>query len=356
MTTPVNTAGPTTRLISAQALTEFVQGVLVAVGVPTADAGIVAECLVYANLSGIDSHGVVRLAHYVRRLNNGTIKTQPEIRFERTAPSTGIVDGGHGLGHVVAHRACTEAMALAREAGSGTVVIKESSHFGMTGYYAQRLVREGFAAFVMTDTDRMLIPFGGRKPFFGTNPLCIGFPTPGPIPMILDMATTSIPYGKVVLAQTEGKPIPPDWGFDEEGNPTTDANKLVGLHPIAGPKGSGLAMIIGVYCSLLAGMPWGPHINQMYVEMDKPRHLAHFVQAIDVSRFLPLEAFKESLGQMMAELNAMPAAQGFSRVYFPGQVEGESRQRRLAQGMPIDPGLFAELSGLGERYGVALEG
>jgi ureidoglycolate dehydrogenase (NAD+) len=339
----------TTRHVPSAQLLLFAENVLVAAGVPREDAHIVADCLTFANLSGVDTHGIVRLAHYVRRLENGSIKTRPQIVFKRLGPAVGVMDGGDGLGHVVTHRACTEAMRLAEEAGSGTVTIKNSSHFGMTGFYVNRLVAAGYAAIMMTDTDQMLIPFGGRKPFFGTNPIAVGFPTDG-IPLILDMATTSIPYGKVVLAQTEGKPIPPDWGFDEEGNPTTDANKLVGLHPIAGPKGSGLATIIDVFCSILTGMPFGPHINRMYVDIDQPRELGHFVMALDVKRFMPLDVFKQRLSAMTGELNAMSPAEGFARVYYPGQVEGEKRLQRAAEGVPIDPGLYQELEGLGQRF------
>ena len=282
---------PTTQLVPLDKLFAFVENVLVQVGVPREDAHIVADCLTTANLSGIDSHGVVRLAHYIRRLQNGTIKTRPEIVFERTGPATGIVDGGHGLGHVVTYRACDHAMLLADEAGSGIIAIRNSSHFSMTGYYVKRVVERGYAAMMMTDTDAFLIPFGGRKAFFGTNPIAFGFPTDG-IPVILDMATTSVPYGKIALAKTEGKPIPAEWGFDGDGNPTTDPSKVAGLHPVAGPKGSGLAMIIGIFCSILSGMPWGPHINKMYDEMDQPRRLGHFMWVLDVKRFLPLEDFK----------------------------------------------------------------
>lgn len=341
--------------VASQKLLRFIERVLMAVNVPQEDAAIVAECLVTANLSGIDSHGVIRLAHYVRRIENGTIKTRPELRFERAAPALGLLDGDDGLGHVITYRACTEAMRLAEEAGSGTVVISNSSHFGMTGYYIKRMVSAGYAAMMMTATDAFLIPFGGRKPFFGTNPLAIGFPTDG-IPLILDMATTSIPYGKVALAQVEGKPIPPDWGFDEEGNPTTDPNRIAGLHPIAGPKGSGLAMVIDIFCSLLAGMPFGPHINKMYGELDQPRKLGHLVAVWDIGRLLPLDVFKQSLGQMITELNAIPPAEGFSGVKYPGQVEGERRQQREANGIPLDPGLYQELAELGARFEIPFPG
>lgn len=341
--------------VAATELLSFVQGVLGTVGVPLEQAAIVADCLVTANLSGIDSHGVVRLAHYVTRLENGTIKARPELRFEKKAASLGILNGDDGLGHVVTYHACTRAMELAEESGSGVVVVRNSSHFGMTGYYVERIVRHGYMGMVTSATDAFLIPYGARKPFYGTNPLAVGFPTPG-VPVILDMATTSIPYGKVALAKTEGQSIPPDWGFDEEGHPTTDPNRIVGLHPIAGPKGSGLAMIVDILSSVLTGMPWGPYINKMYGEMGEPRKLGHFVMALDVTRLMPLEMFERRLGDMLQEFTALAPAEGFERVYYPGQIEGLRRQKREAEGIPIDPGLFQELTELGKRLDVPWPG
>jgi ureidoglycolate dehydrogenase (NAD+) len=340
-------------LVSEEELSSFVENVLAAEGVPREDAGIVADCLVMANLSGIDSHGVVRLAHYIERLENGTIKKHPDLHFERVATSSGVMDGGDGLGHVVTYRACTEAMKVAEETGCAVVSIKNSSHFGMTGFYVDRMVREGYIAMMMTDTDAFLIPFGAAKPFFGTNPIAFGFPTKeGTTPVMLDMATTSVAYGNIALAQTEGEPIPPDWGFNEEGEPTTDPNEVAGLHPIAGPKGSGLAMVIDILCSVLSGMPWGPHINAMYGEMDEPRKLGHYMMIMDVEPFMPLDQFKERMENMIDEMTSLPPAEGFDRVYYPGEIEGQRRKKRRAEGIPIDPGLYRELEQLAERFDV----
>ena len=350
-----STPAPSGALVPADKLKTFVTHVLAAADVPVEQAAIVADCLLMANLSGVDSHGVIRLAHYLRRLANGTIKAQPNIQFEQRAPSLGLVDGGDGLGHVVAHEASTRAMELAEESGSGAVVIRNSSHFGMAGFYILRFVSEGYAGMAMTDTDAFQIPFGSRAPFFGTNPICFGFPTEG-IPVVLDMATTSIPYGKIALAQIEGKPIPAEWGFDAEGNPTTDPYAIAGMHPIAGPKGSGLAMIIDIFCSVLSGMPWGPHINAMYGQMEGRRELGHFLMAWDVSRWMPLDQFKQRLGEMLSEFSDLPPAKGFDRVYYPGQIEGLRRQQRRAEGIPIDPGLYEELVELGKAHGVAFPG
>ena len=339
--------------VPATELKKFVKSIFVKAEVPKEHAAIAADCLVTANLAGVDSHGVVRLEHYVRRLENGTIKPRPDLEFKKTAPSIGILNGDDGLGHVAMYHACKHAMKLAEESGTGAVSVKNSSHAGMIGYYIKHIVSEDYLALITVATDPFLIPFGARKPFFGTNPIAFGFPTYD-IPVILDMATTSIPYGKVALAKTEGKSIPSDWGFNEEGKPTNDPHKIVGLHPIAGAKGSGLAMIIDIFSSILSGMPWGPHINKMYLEMDQPRKLGHFIWVLDIKKLMPIELFKQRLGDMLGEFGTLQPAEGFDRTYYPGQIEGEMCLQRAADGIPIDPGLYRELQGLAETFSVNL--
>ena len=340
--------------IPVSKLATFVVDVLHAAGVSRQDGAIVADCLLTANLSGIDSHGVVRLAHYVRRLFNGTIKARPQMRFARTAAAVGHLDGDHGLGHVVSHRAVSEVMELASEAGTGAVSVGNSSHFGMAGHYALRLAAQGYIGLCMTPTDPFLVPHGGSRPFFGTNAICIGVPAED-APVVVDMATTSVSYGKVALAAVEGAAIPADWGLDARGRPTTDPTQVVGLFPASGPKGSGLAMAIDIFGSLLAGMPWGPHVAKMYGDLDSPRRLGHFFAAWDVRRFQPLDRFKRSLRAMCDELNAVPPAPGFLRVSYPGQLEGENRAARGVEGIPLDPGLYRELDELGRSVNVTLE-
>ena len=337
-----------TQLITEAKLLSFIENVLASAGVPHEDARVVANCLTYSNLSGVDSHGIVRLPHYVTRLANSTIKTHPRILLEDRSPSLGIVDGDDGLGHIVTWRACTEAMKLASDSGIGAILVKNSSHFGMAGFYINHLVSQGYMGMVLTATDALLIPFGSREPFFGSNPIAIGFPsTNGGV--VLDMATTSIPYGKIALAKSEGQQIPREWGFDENGQPTTDPNRVVGLHPIAGPKGSGLAMIIDIFCSILSGMPFGPHINKMYGEIDRPRKLGHFVLAMDIGRLIPLIDFKRKVDEMVQEFKKLPPADGFDKVFYPGQIEAECRARRAEEGIPIDRGLYQELVLLGKN-------
>ena len=331
--------------IDVKQLTDFAIEVLQARGVAKKDAATVAECLVFANRSGVDSHGVVRLAHYIRRLEQGSIKAQPELQFHSRGGGIGYVDGDDGLGHVVGQFATEQALSLAADNGIAAVSVGNSSHFGMAAYYTLQMAERGFIGVCLSPTDKLLVPFGARQPFFGSNPICFAFPTNGQ-PVVLDMATTSIPYGKVALAAVEGESIPSDWAVDADGQPTTDPGSAVGLHPAAGPKGSGLALVVEVFGSLLASMPWGPHINAMYGDLSKPRKLGHFFMALDVSRFLPLTTFQKMLDDLIGELTALQPADGFERVCFPGQIEAETRTRRDQSGVPLGEGLIAELNAL----------
>lgn len=341
------------RSIQVKILRSFVEQVLRERGVPEPDAVAAADVIITANLLGIDSHGVVRLTHYVKRLENGTIKAAPDIKVERTAKAVGIVDGDAGLGHVVASRATRFAAEIARDVGTASVAIKGSSHFGIAGYYVRKLAEDGLAGMATTGTDAFLIPFGATKAFFGTNPIAYGFPA-SQTPVVLDMATTSIPYGKIVLAQKEGEKIPEDWGFNAEGKPTTDPWAIKGLHPAAGPKGSGMAMVIDIFSSLFPGTAFGPHIVQMYGEMDKQRNLGHFISAWDISAFVPLASFMERIDTMIEELHALTPADGFDSVLFPGEIEAIRMKQRVMSGIPIEDGLYNELEELGGRLEVPL--
>ncbi len=340
-----------TTTIGYEELSGFVQEAFIERGVPKPDAAAATDVIVSANLKGIDTHGVVRLPHYVRRLENGTVKARPDVTVESRAPAVAVVDGDDGLGHVVMKRAVDRAVEIAQTVGVASVAVKGSSHFGTAGYYVEQLTRHGCAGMVTTSSDAFQAPFGAAASFFGTNPIALGFPTSG-VPLILDMATTSVPFGKLALAKAEGRPIPAEWGIDAQGHPTTDPNSVVGLHPIAGPKGSGLAAVIDVFSNLFVGAAWGPHIVKMYGDMDKPRRLGHFLTAWRIDAYLELRDFLAQIDTMIAELHALPTAEGFDRLYYPGELEAERAARRRENGIPIEPGLADELRELAARLGI----
>ena len=330
------------------ALDRFVVRTLEATGVPTGDAAIVADCLTYANLSGVDSHGIVRLPHYVTRLSNGSIRANPTITIDRPRTSVLRVSGGDGLGHVVTSRALDQGLEVCRETGTAMISIGESSHCGMLGFYLRDITAAGFVGMITTHTDVRIVPEGARKPFAGTNPIAYGFPTGGE-PLVLDFATTSISFGKIALARAENRPIPPEWGLDIDGEPTTDPHKLEGMHAIAGHKGAGLAMIIDLFSSMFSGMPFGPHINRMYEELEDPRKLGHFITLWDIGALVPVDTVRQRMDQYISELHALPKRSEDIDVMYPGEPEARRRADRRANGIPIEPGLLGELNKLADR-------
>ena len=234
------------------------------------------------------------------------------------------------------------------------IVVENSSHFGMAAYHVRRFTEANLVGMIMTHTDARIVPTGARTPFVGTNLIAFGFPASGE-PVVLDIATSSVPFGKISVAAAEGRSIPADWGLDKEGEPTTDPGKVVGLYPIAGHKGSGLAIIVDLFCAMFSGMPFGPHVNRMFDELQAPRKLGHFIALWDIAVLLPVDELKQRMRNYIAELHALPRMIPGSPVCFPGEPEVVKRQERLASGIPIEPGLLRELIELGHRLGVSVE-
>ncbi len=245
-------------LVPHDKLAAFCTACFEKLGLPPADARLVAETLVESNLRGVESHGVVRLPHYATRLRNGSIKPRPSITVKRTGPATAMVEGDAGMGQLVAVRAMNEAIALARESGAGAVGARNSSHCGAMAYFVELAAKQAMIGIALTHTDPIMTPTGMKRNFLGSNPIAFGAPAGGAPPLVIDMATTNVAWGKVIVARQEGKTIPPDWGVDAEGKPATDPNKVTGLAPMAGPKGYALAAMIEVLCAHLTGCRSGP--------------------------------------------------------------------------------------------------
>ena len=325
--------------IPAARLEAFTAACLEKLGVGSADARFVAETLVAANLRGVDSHGVVRLPHYATRLRNGTVNARPNITARRTGPSTALVEGDAGMGQLVAARAMREAIALAKESGAGAVVARNSSHCGACAWFVEMAVKEGLIGVALTHTDSIMVPPGMKRIFLGSNPIAFGAPG-----VIIDMSTTHVAWGKILVARQEGKAIPPDWGIDADGKPTTDPNRVVGLAPTGGHKGYALATMVEILCAQLAGVPFGRHVTKMYGELDKPRNLGHFMLALDVARFTARERFAQDIGAFLEEIHAEGAV-------APGDPERRSAERRRSEGIPLGSTL-GELNALAAELGV----
>ena len=334
------------RLIPHDKLQSFTASCLENLGLAAAEARLVAETLVAANLRGVDSHGVVRLPHYATRLRNGTVKPRPNIAVRRTGPSAAVVEGDAGMGQLVAVRAMQEAISLAKQNGVGAVVARNSSHCGACAYFVELAVRQGMIGVALTHTDPIMVPPGMKRIFLGSNPIAFGAPGGNGPPVIVDMSTTHVAWGKVLVARQEGKPIPPEWGIDAQGKPTTDAERAVALAPTGGHKGYALALMIEILCAHLAGVPFGLHVTKMYGELDKPRNLGHFMLALDVARFTDSAAFRSQIDLLLQEIHAESAL-------APGDPERLTAEQRTKNGIPLGDAVLAELDALGAELGVA---
>jgi ureidoglycolate dehydrogenase (NAD+) len=333
--------------VPVDTLTRWATYALKAVDMPQEDAVLLARSLVQTSLWGIDSHGIARLPHYLERISRGSIKARPQMVFTRSGPGTGQLAGDQGQGMVVAFRANAHAMELAREAGIGAVGVNDSSHCGAIGLYTREAARHGFIGFAFTHADSIAAPHGGERPFFGTNPIAMAFPREGAEPVCLDMATTSIPWNRVMNARREGHPLPPDVAIDAAGRPTSDANAAIAVTPLGGEgyghKGYALALMVDLLCGPLNGAPFGRNIPSMFGDLDAPRRIGAFFIAIDPHRFAGGAMLPVVVSQVAAALAAEPGAPR-----MPGDPERDHEVARLAQGIPIEPVLaqqFRDWSG-----------
>jgi ureidoglycolate dehydrogenase (NAD+) len=281
------------------------------------------------------------------------VKPRPNIAVRRTGPSAAIVEGDAGMGQLVAVRAMQEAISLAKQNGVGAVVARNSSHCGACAYFVELATREGMIGVALTHTDPIMVPPGMKRIFLGSNPIAFGAPGGNGPPVIVDMSTTHAAWGKVIVARQEGKPIPPDWGIDAQGKPTTDAERAVALAPTGGHKGYALALMIEILCAHLAGVPFGLHVTKMYGELDKPRNLGHFMLALDVARFTDLALFQSQIDSFLKEIRNQEPADPARPPLAPGDPERQTAEQRARNGIPLGNAVLAELNALGAELGVA---
>lgn len=321
--------------VSGDELHKLIKNKLMLAGLPEDQSEETANHLVYADLSGVHSHGTVRVEYYAERINKGGITINPDIRFEKTGESTGIFHGDNAQGHYVANLALEPAIQMAKDTGVAVVGVANCGHTGTLFYYLRKIAAQDLLALAMTPSDPMAVPFGGAEVYYGTNPIGFGAPSATGESLVFDMATTVQAWGKVLDARSKGHSIPDTWAVDENGKPTTDPNNVAGLVPIAGPKGYGLMMMVDVFTSILLGLPFGKHVSSMYDDLHKGRDLSQTFIIIDPERFAGLAQFKDKITKTMQELNAIKPAHGFENVRYPGQESLRRYHKNLEEGVEI---------------------
>ncbi|MBP2297209.1 Ldh family oxidoreductase [Azospirillum rugosum] len=339
-------------------LESFVADLLEKAGARRDGAEATARAVVDASARAFDTHGVRLVPHYVESLVSGRVNGAPDLRFTRQAAAVGHLDADDGLGHLASYRAVEEGVAMARETGIAAVAVARSSHHGATGCYTLAAARQGFAAIGMTHSDAIVVPHDGLKPFNGTNPISFALPVAGEEPMLLDMATSSIPLNRVFLRRATGQPLPPEVAVDKDGAVTTDPHQATALMPLGGTaygyKGAGLAAMVDILCSAFTGMAHGAALPAFTgTEESQPVSLGHFFIVLRPELFQPLALFDARVAAFLADLRSQPAKPG-TRVMAPGDPERDAQADRRANGVPVDLTTWDSLREIAVRHGVAV--
>ncbi|MGY2067303.1 Ldh family oxidoreductase [Blastococcus sp. SYSU DS0619] len=352
--------------VPADDLRGWTVDVLEAVGVRPTHAREVAHVLAYADLSGIDSHGIARLPAYVAMIGSGAITADAEPTVHSDGGAVAQVDGHGLLGHPVTAVALREAVERARRLGLGWVNVRDSSHHGASGSYVYDAARQGLVAIAATNTGPIVAPTGSARPYFGTNPLALGMPVTGEEPMVFDMATSAVAGGKFEIALRLGTQIPLGWGLTAEGRPTTDPGAV---YPGKGPllplgsdrehsshKGYGLALLVELLTAVLAGGPFGPGVGNLTARaVSGPPRTSHLVVVLDPARLGDPARMQAETQRLLGELRALTPVDPGLPVRTPGQRAAAERAARRVAGVPLDAGTHAALRQLGERVGRPLD-
>ncbi|MBO0838144.1 MAG: Ldh family oxidoreductase [Actinobacteria bacterium] len=334
-------------------LADWARAIFAAERVPAPDANIVAENLAYAERRGIRSHGFIRMPIYIERIRAGGIVADARPVVIGRQGAVAVVDCADGLGAVSAMFTTELAGQIAGDAGIALVAACNANHFGAAGFYAQELADRGLLGLVLSNSDAAMAPPGGGKPVLGTNPIAVGVPAVGELTPLLDMATTNVAFGKLIVAAQSNDPIPLDWAVDANGQPTSDANSgLSGaLLPMGGPKGFGLAFMIDVF-SALGGARVSPDVQPLYGDRSTPQKLGFTVVAVNPGLLAGAEPFRSRIERLVGAVHSA-GREDAPAPMIPG--EPEQRQEREANGrIWLSDEEVADLGVLAEAHGLPL--
>lgn len=342
-------------LYNPAALRGFIVDVFKSKDVSAEHSGQVADVLLFANLRGIDTHGVIRTGLYLDRFKSNLVNPKPIFSFTQSFPWAVAIDGDNAMGAVAGNHAMSEVINRAQTFGIGGATVRRSNHFGAASYYALRAVEVGCIGIVLSPASKALAPYGSMEPLFGTNPIAVGIPS-GRAPWVLDMVTSIVARGHIRLAARRGELIPEGWALDSYGETTTDAAAALKgvMLPFAGAKGSALAMLVDIMGGVLSGSGFAGTIRDMTLDFSEPQDVGHFFLAIKIEAFMPPETFFERMKESILRLKALQPAAGFEEVCYPGEREARVAIERSVKGIPIPTESFKVLQAASEATGVSL--
>ncbi len=309
-------------------------------------ANICAEALVNAELVGAPTHGLSRLKMYCDRIKKRVINPKPKIKIKKISQSITHVDANNSIGFVAADIGIKEAISNAKKAGFGLVGIKNSGHYGLSGYYAEQAVKKNLISFIFTNAPPAIAPHGALKSLFGTNPICFGTPTNSKIPFILDTSISMINRGKIRLASRTGKKIPEGVALDKFGKPTIDAKKaLQGVQlPIAGFKGSGLAWMVDILSGVFTGGNHGGKVKDPFDDFTGPQNIGHLFIVIKANIFV--NNYNKRIKENLKRIKKLPKLKGVKEILYPGQNKHKRFKYNLKKEIKIDKNILKDLQEL----------
>ena len=350
------------RVIDAGALRACMERIFEKEGFSSEDARAIADVLMQADLFGIESHGAQRLMYYHRNIRSGSVNVSAKPEVLRETPVSALIDGHFGMGTLVAQFAMRMAIEKAKQSGVGMAVVRDSSHYGIAGYYTLMAEREGLAAFSMTNTGPIMVPTFGREMMLGTNPMAFCMPA-DPVPFWFDASTTVVTLGKVEVCQKRGRPMPQGWTIGPDGAPCTDAPRMNasilagergGILPLGGEgethgghKGYGLGIMVEALTGVLAQGMTSPQMCGAHGD-----HTCHFLLAFDPAMFGDPADIRARMSAYLAALRASEKMPGCARIYTPGEKAFEAMARRLREGVPVEENTLAEVRQIAGELGV----
>jgi LDH2 family malate/lactate/ureidoglycolate dehydrogenase len=355
--------------IPVNTLVDFMMEALTAMSISLEDARIISDVIITSDLWGVRSHGIAHLKMYHERIKNGLQLPATNWKVVKDEQATAVIDGGNGMGMVVGYHAMKLAIEKAKKYGLGAVAVRNSSHYGVAGYYPLMAAKEGMVGLSVTNAHPSTAPTFGVKPMLGTNPIAVAAPTDEAFPYMFDAATSIAPRGKIEIAARANKPIPEGWVVNQDGISATDSSNMieemnlgnVALLPLGGMgelmgghKGYGLATLVEILSAAFQNGTylWGLTDTDAH---GKPQFLriGHFFLAMDVGHFIPLVEFKKITGNIMRELRDSTRVPNQPRIYTAGEKEFYNTQRVHAEGVEIPPGVQKALQALSKELNLS---
>ena len=339
--------------VAVDRLSAFARDVFVAAGMAPEHAQSVAEILVWANLRGVDSHGVLRIPRYLAMIDHGRMNPRPDIRVARETVASALVDADRATGLVAMPWAMERAIDKARGVGVGWVLVRSITHAGAIGYYTLQAARAGMAGLAFVSSVPNMAYHGARKASIATSPLAIAVPGAHHAPLMLDMATAVVAWGKIAHARDQGTALPEGWALDREGSPTTDPSEANIPLPLGGPKGAGLSVMMECLISLMVG---NPIISEDLLD-PKPgdQHRQNgLVVAVDIAAFTDPREYEAQVDRLVEALKTLPKAEGVDEILVPGERGDRVLAERTQAGIPLPAGTWSRLAEVADRVGVAM--